>query len=357
MNEKNRGNVLKFVIVFALLVLGVLAVPASAQSDMDLSTLRTYLVDNVTALQTENAALEAAAADYYALAEAAGFDYSALWASEPEAVWAALEAARAAWMTGSPLYEQVEGIVAGVPSLSEYDVILDAGASGEDDPEGGVTFDLTLRDGRVFERPGNLFGVLESTLWGTRPEYSSGIEADFDGNDEADFGEWLPDADLLLAAAETMRAYTDDLLDSAEAWEPTVEDAFTALVVMTPTMSEYFAAWRNSRFVMGDASTQSDFVVISRLADVENILGGLLVVYDGVSPLVQTVDAAQDSQVRSGLLDLQGYVGDLHAQEQGGRVFTPEEADLFGSEAQQRAQAIAGQLAQVAALAGVTLAE
>ena len=348
---------MKSLLAFALLSLGFLALPASAQSEVDLSTLRAYLLENVTALQAEAGALETAATEYYALAEAAGFDYAALWDSDAEAVWTALAAARAAWMTASPLYEQVEGIVAGVPSLSEYDVILDAGASGEDDPEGGVPFDLTLRDGRVFERPGNLFGVLESSLWGTRPEYSSGVEADFDGNGEADFGEWLPDADLLVTAAETMRSYTDDLLESAEAWEPTVEDAFTALVVMTPTMSEYFAAWRDSRFVLGDASTQSDFVVISRLADVEDILGGLLVVYDGVSPLVQTVDVAQDMQVRSGLLDLQGYVSDLYTQEQDGRVFTPEEADLFGSEAQLRAQAIAGQLAQVAALAGVNLPE
>ena len=39
----------------------------------------------------------------------------------------ALNDARAAWLASSPLYEQIEGIVAGVPSLAEYDVILDAG--------------------------------------------------------------------------------------------------------------------------------------------------------------------------------------------------------------------------------------
>jgi hypothetical protein len=149
----------------------------------------------------------------------------------------------------------------------------------------------------------------------------------------------------------------DELAAASNAWEPTTEDAFTALVVMVPTMSEYFAAWRDSRFVMGDASTQSDFVVISRLADIEDILGGLVVVYDSVSPLVTGADAAQDSQIRDGLLDLQNYVSDLYTQEQGGRVFSPEEADLFGSEAQGRAQAITGQIAQVAALLNIALPE
>lgn len=344
----------------ALFVCLLIVVPAAAQTetaDLDLTGIRAYLQANVTNLLTAAEALETAAAEYYALAAAADFDYATLWTTDPTAVSAALIAAREAWLTASPLYEQVEGIVAGVPSLSEYDVVLDAGASGMDDSEGGVMFDLELRDGRLFERPGNLFGVLESALWGTRPAYSAGIEADLDADDEIGFSDVLPDADLLLTAAETMRGFIEALVEDAEAWEPNVTDAFTALVVMTPTMSEYFAAWRDSRFVSGDESTQTEFVVISRLADVEDILGGLLVVYEGVSPLVQTIDETQHAQILDGLTHLRGYVSDLYAEEQDGRIFTPEEADLFGSEAQSRAQAITGQIAQIAALAGIMLPE
>jgi hypothetical protein len=47
----------------------------------------------------------------------------------------------------------------------------------------------------------------------------------------------------------------------------------------------------------------------------------------------------------------------LYSQEQEGRVFTPEEADFFGTEAQNRAQTLAGQIAQVAALLDVQLPE
>lgn len=344
-----------FALAFCLLV-GL--VPTQAQETTeDLSAIKTYLLDKVDELQVAAVALESAAQDYYALAEAADFDYETLWADAPDAVSAALADAKDAWVTASPLYEQVEGIVAGVPTLAEYDVILDAGASGEEDPEGGVPFDLTLPDGTVLERPGNLFGLLESTLWGTRDEFSSGVEADLDASGEVDFGETLPEAGMLVASAEAMRGFVDDLVESSNAWEPTTSDAFTALVVMIPTMSEYFASWKESRFVAGEESTQADFVVISRLADIGDILGGLEVVYENVSPQVADVDADADTQIAEGLSGLRAYVADLYDQELDGRQFTAEEADFFGTEAQDRAQTVAGQVAQAAALLDVELAE
>ncbi len=328
-----------------------------AQESLDLSGIKTYLEANVAQLQAETTRLETVAQEYYALAENAGFDYALVWANDRAAAASAVLNARDAWLVFSPLYEQVEGIVAGVPALADYDVVLDAGASGEDDPEEGVTFDLTLRDGRVLERPGNLFGVLESTLWGTEEAYSAGVAADLNLNSSLDFGDVLPDANVLLAAAETTRQYVDDLVASSTAWEPTTEDAFTALVVMVPTMSEYFASWRDSRFVSGEASTQRDFVVISRLADIGDILGGLQIVYDNVAPLIESADAAQNEQIATGLTNLQAYVNDIYTQELDGRIFTAEEADIFGTEAQTRAQNIAGQITQVAALLNITLPE
>ncbi|NWG15733.1 MAG: EfeM/EfeO family lipoprotein [Chloroflexi bacterium] len=340
-----------------LVLMLTLAAPVMAQPSADLSAIKIYLLETLAVLQEESGRLRAAAQAYYDLANEAGFDYETLWANRRAETTETLLKAKDAWMAASPLYEQVEGIVAGVPVLSEFDVILDAGASGADDPENGVPFDLNLPDGRVLERPGNLFGVLESTLWGTRADYSSGIWGDLNRNGGQDFGELLPDANVLLSAADSMNRYTTDLAAAANEWTPTVEDAFTALVVMVPTMSEYFGSWRDSRFVSGEASTQVDFVVISRLADIEDILGGLQVIYDNVSPLVEGVDAAQHAQIQQGLTGLREYVADLYSREQAGYRFTPEEADLFGSEAQERAQAITGQIAQIAALLNVSLPE
>jgi hypothetical protein len=188
----------------------------------DLSATKTYSLAQVEQLTVSAAALQAAADQYFALAEAAGFDYAALWANQPAEVSGALLAAKDAWIAASPQYEQMEGIVAGVPSLADYDVILDAGASGEEDPENAVPFDLTLPDGRVLPKPGNLFGVTESALWGTEPTYViADVQPDLDGSGAIDFGEALPDANVLKAGADALASYTAKLSQAAQAWQPT----------------------------------------------------------------------------------------------------------------------------------------
>lgn len=323
--------------------------------ETDLSGIKDYLTAKIVEMEAAGADLKAAADAYYGLAEAAGFDYAAL-AGSAEAL-AAIQQARAAWLAVSPLYEQTEGIVAGTPTLADYDVILDAGASGAEDPEGAVPFDIELPDGRVLPQPGNLFGVLESTLWGTYAEYSSGVAADVDGNGQADFSDLLPDANVLKGAADLTYSYIVELQDASNAWTPTDSDAYTALVVMVPTMSEYFESWKNSRFVAGDASTQRDFVVISRLSDIQDILSSLQVVYTEIKPQVTAYDATQAEQIEQGLADLKAFVAGVYADEQGGKQFTAEEADSLGAEAQDRATAVAGQVAQVAAALGVEIAE
>jgi hypothetical protein len=332
-------------------------VPEESVTTTDLSGIKTYLLDKSAELTSSSKSLKEASDNYYVLAEAAGFDYAAMWEANPAQVSAALNEAKAAWMAASPLYEQMEGIVAGTPSLAEYDVILDAGTSAEEDPEEAVPFDLTLPDGRVLPKPGNLFGVLESTLWGTYADFTTGIEADLDGNGTVDFGEKLPDANVLKAGADALDQYTTELGAASSEWQPTQSDAFTALVVMVPTMSEYFNSWKNSRFILGDASEQRDFVVISRLADIQNILGSLQIVYSEVKPMVESADDAQAAQIEQSLGDLKNFVADVYAREQGGYQHTPEEADVLGAEAQNRATAIAGQVAQIAAKLNIKIEE
>jgi len=339
------------------------AAPTAAQAPTDVPTaaadltaIKAYLLDQSAVLITATGAVKTASDSYYELAKAANFDYTALWADKPEEVRKAILDARTAWMAASPGYERIEGIVAGVPSLSEYDVILDAGTSAAEGGDGVVPFDLTLPDGKILEKPGNLFGVTESALWGTEPTFRAG-DADLDNDGAVGFGDTLPDANVLKGSVDALNSYATDLRASGEAWEPTEADAFTALVTMIPTMSEYFESWKNSRFVAGDASTQRDFVAISRLADIQGILGGLQIVHEGVSPLIQKVDSAQDEQIKTELADLIGFVAGVHKEEQGGKRFTPEEADTLGAEAQNRATAITGQITQLAAQLNITLAE
>ena len=329
--------------------------PESPTTSADLSGIKTYLLDQASALKGSTSSLKAETDRYYGLAEAAGFDYEQLWRDHPADVIAVVEGARNAWIQASPQYEKMEGIVAGTPTLAGYDVILDAGASGAEDPENAAPIDLTLADGRVLARPGNLFGVTESTLWGTYPAYTAGVDADLDQDGLLEFGEMLPDAAVLQAGANALNDYAGKLLAAAETWTPNTSDAFTALVVMVPTMSEYFESWRNSRFVSGESSTQRDFVAISRLADMQDILGGLQVVYRQVRPLTESVDPAQAEQIETQLNDLRTFVGGVYQKEQAGQRFTAEQADLLGSEAQQRATAITGQISQIAAQLGVEI--
>ena len=62
---------------------------------------------------------------------------------------------------------------------------------------------------------------------------------------------------------------------------------------MVPTMSEYFGQWKESRFVQGAAADSEAFNVVSRLSDINDIISGLEVVYDGVEPTI-----AEDDQTR-----------------------------------------------------------
>jgi hypothetical protein len=335
------------------------ALPTTAtttNAQADLSGVKEYLVGKAGDLTSATAELKTASDRYYELAKAANFDYAALWQSQPADIVKTIEAARAAWIKASPRYEQIEGIVAGVPSLAEFDVILDAGASGAEDPENAVPFDLALPDGRTLAKPGNLFGVAESTLWGTFADFTAqGVEADINGNGKADFGDGLPDANVLKAAADMLDEQARQLATAAGGWQPTEADAFTALVTMVPTMTEYFDSWKNSRFVAGEAATQRDFVAISRLADIQDILSSLEVVHQGVSPLIVTADPAQDQQIGQGLRDLKAFVAGVHQKEQNGQRFSPEDADLLGAEAQNRATAITGQVTQAAAKLNIAI--
>lgn len=340
-----------------LLLVGTLLSFTALANETDLGGIKTYLLGQTATLQTATTELQTLSDQYHALAESSEFDYTVMWENNQAEVANLIEEARAAWMKASPLYEGMEGIVAGTPGLAQFDVDLDAGSSAEEDPESAVSFDITLPNGEVLEKPGNLFGVTESTLWGTFEGFSSGVQADFNNNGQMEFSEVLPDANVFKGSVDLLAQMSANLDAAAQQWEPTESDAFTALVVMVPTMSEYFGSWRDSRFVLGEASTQRDFVAISRLADIQGILGGLQIVHQNLSPLIQSVDADQDAQIAQGLESLKRFVQDVYDQEQSGRTFTPEEADLLGAEAQNRATAITGQIVQVASQLNITIEE
>jgi hypothetical protein len=327
--------------------------PAAAAADY--APVKAYLLDHTERLEQATAQIETDAEAYYDLAKAADFDYVALLADKRAEVKQLVERLQADFHAANPAYEEMEGVVAGVPSLAEFDVIIDAGADGSD-PENAVPFSITTPAGKTFKQPGNFNFLVETSVYGTEPKFQAkGVTPDLDGDGKVSFGEAVPDADFLVATARDFAKNARDLGVAAQGWTPVPQDVFTALVVMTPTMSEYFESWKNSRFVAGAKATEKAFVTSSRLGDITDILGGLVLVYDSVQPQIADVDKAQAQQTGTSLKQLLSFAEKLEGEEAGGRKFTAQDADTLGGDAQDRAEAIAGQISQAAGQLGIAL--
>jgi imelysin len=341
----------------AALVAG--SAPLAAAPGPRLDGVKAYLLAHAGELAATTGQLEATAARYDALAKAAGYDTAVLLRTRRAEVARLLARAKAQFLRANPAYEEMEGVVAGVPSLSQYDVDIDAGAGAKEDPSSAVSFDVKTSDGRVFRKPGNYFALAETSLWGTRPELlaEGGRRIDLNGDGRVTFGESLPDPRFLAAATRDFHAESTRLLASARAWSPTSTDVFTALVVMVPTMNEYFQSWKASRFVAGSRAREASFVATSRLGDIRDILEGLKVIYRGTAPLIARVDAPRSRRLASRLEALRALAADLLRRENAGTRFTPEQADLLGAEAQDRATAIAGEISQSASKLKITISQ
>ena len=313
-----------------------------------LTAIKTYLLDHSVQLVKDTEKLSADTDAYYALAKSVDFDYDKLLSEKGEEAEKAVKQLQKDMRAANPAYEQMEGVVAGVPELADYDVIIDAGSDGSD-PESAVPFSIKTKAGKEYKQPGNFFNLVETSTFGTEPKFTAkGVEPDLDGDGKVEFGEALPDADFLQAVATDFEAQAKALNASAAKWQPNNSDALTAVVVMTPTMSEYFGAWKNSRFVAGDKATEKGFVGASRTQDIADILGGLVLIYDNIEPVVAQDDPQQAKQTGKDLDGLYAFAKKVRDEEAGGKKFTASDADTLGTEAQRRAEAIAAQVSQSA---------
>jgi hypothetical protein len=330
--------------------------PAAIDAGSELAAIKGYLTEHSAELAAQTEILKQQAEAYYDLAAAADFDYERMLEDNRAEVEEVLATGQEAYRAANPAYEEMEGIVAGVPRLAQYDVDIDAGSDASD-PESAVSFSIELPDGEVLKQPGNFMFLTETSWFATNEDFlAEGVEGDVDGDGEVEFGEGLPDANFLVAAMGSFDEMADQLDADAQAFEPTDSDAFTAITVMTPTMSEYFEAWKASRFVAG-GGTSDEFAAASRLQDIADILEGIVFTYEEVEPQVAEESQQQAQQTGTALRDLLAYVEALRDREDGGEKFTAEQADTLGSEAQRQAEAIAGQVAQAAQRLGIELQE
>jgi len=362
MTNRIRLSILAVAVVL-LAALASAAAAAPARTDArpaapNYTGVKTYLLGRSQSLVAQLGGIQTRAERYYALAKQERFSYANLWRNHRAEVGPLLAGLKPAFNRAHKAYEEEEGIIAGVPSLARYDVIMDSGTSAADDPQTAVPFDLRLPNGKVFAKPGNFFhALLEPTIWGTDARFVApgGVRADLDGDGTVEFGEVLPDANVLVATARGFVSYARKSDAAARAWTPNASDVLTALVVMVPTVEGYFGEWKSSRAIAGAGAKEKAFVAHSRLIDVHGILYSLQNVYSGVRPLVAQAGAGQSARIGTALEQLTRFVDGIYAQEKAGKRFTPKQADLLGSQAQTRANAIAGQISQVAGVLGVEL--
>ena len=319
------------------------------EPDAGLTAVKSYLTEHTADLAEQTAAMKTAANAYYDLAEANDFNYAKMLRSDREAVDSALTDAKNAFVKANPAYEEMEGIVAGIPRTAQYDTDIDAGSDASD-PESAVSFNLNLPNGKVMKQPGNLFFLIETSLYGTNDALTvKGVKPDVNGDGKVEFGEGLPDAAIFKAAVDEIDKQANDLNKDAEEIVISPSDAFTAITVMTPTMSEYFEQWKLSSFVAGEGRQEEDgFVATSRLSDIADILTGLDFTYDEIEPLIAEKNADQAEQTAAELGNLLSTAEDLRDREAAGERFTARQADQLGAEMQARAERIAGQVTQAA---------
>ena len=74
-----------------------------------------------------------------------------------------------------------------------------------------------------------------------------------------------------------------------------------------------------------------------------------------MEPQIASVDTAQAAQTKKELAELTAFAERLRDEEAGGRKFTAEQAETLGTDAQARAEAIAGQVSQAAGQLGLQL--
>lgn len=361
MSKRNPGVALASAVLGAALIAGCGGgggeETTAAAGTAQLAGVKEYLTDHSAELVEQVDALQANADEYYTLAESVEFDYDRLLAEHGEDVERILSESKATFVEANPAYEEMEGIVAGVPRLAQYDVDIDAGSDAST-PEDAVSFTLTTPSGKQLKQPGNLFFLTETALYGTNPDLAAkGTQPDVDGNGKVEFGEGLPDADIYKATADEFLVQAESLDEDAAEFEPTASDALTSIVVMTPTMSEYFEAWKNSRFIAGEDAQELGFVATSRLSDIADILSGILFTYDGIEAAIAAENPQQAKQTRSELQSLVDFAADLRDREAGGEQFSAKQADALGAQAQAQAEAIAGQVTQAAEQLEVELQE
>jgi len=338
---------------FALLVSCCLSSAADTPSVTGVQGVKDYLLGMEAKMDAATDDFAKKSAEYQKIIESYHGDYAAALKGDRENILKLVKGMRDDYMAADSFgYERVEGIVAGVEKLADFDVYLDSGVpkdqASKDTPAAPTTF--TLKDGKVISGEGCTFTYLiEPTLWGKNKKHVVPVTVGGDGSQAAK--DSLPEADFIAAAGADMDKKMDELVAASKAWNPTQEDCFNAVVTMTPTLSGYFDDWKASRY---DKDRSGLFSAVSRVSDMQGIMESVSLTYSAVDPSVAAKDPALSKTIKQGFMDIMAFVEKVGTREKkkGGELTVAEIEELH-NQAQSKSDKLVPQVEQAAALVGV----
>lgn len=310
--------------------------------------VKAYLVSVVEQVAKASADLKTAADAYAALCTQAGGPAEAAKAKPAEVADVIKKLRDAYQRIDSYGYEYVEGIVAGVPSLSKYDEELDSGLPKKDavSPTDIVANVVIQAGPDSLNQEGSLNNFLiEPTVFGTNDAFLTGRAA-LPG---FDVPVGLPKPRLIVALADYAVDGYARLLKDAKAWQPSSRDCFQAVYNMTPTLADYFDEWKETKKTGG--SLGGRFVAVSRVSDMRGIMSSVQLTWDGLFDEVKAKDPALAESVSRGFGQILTFIDTVDARDQK-KALNVETIDALGSQAKEKADKLTVQAAQAAALLG-----
>ncbi len=317
---------------------------SSSRAEESASSVKSYLLEKLERMKAASEDFVKNSDAYAALVKANGGTLESAYKAEPKKMEKLVAKMQENYKAIDSFgYETVEGIVAGVPSLADYDIYLDAGVPQSEGPDGVSPVVLVLENGEKIDKQGALFTyIIEPALWGGDKRWASPV----DGGKRT-----LPRPEVLVAAAADANNKIGSLLADAKGWNASVSDCFGAMVVMTPTLSDYFEDWKESRY---SKDKSGRFQAVSRVSDMRGIMGSCQVMFEAVEKSVAEKDKALAKSVSSGFKGIMSFLDKIEDREKQGEI-KGAEVDELATQAKEKTDKLVPQIEQSAAVSGVKI--
>lgn len=327
----------------ALFLSVIACLPAAAHAANPAESVKNYLVKKLDKIKDASEDFVKNADAYAALVAANGGTVESAYKAKPKEMEKLVSKMQENYKAmDSYGYETVEGIVAGVESMAHYDIYLDAGVPASEGPNDVAPVVLDLGNGQKINKQGALFTfIIEPALWGGDKRWVVPV-----GD-----GKTMPRPEVLTAAAKDVNKKIGELVADANAWNASVSDCFGAMVVMTPTLSDYFEDWKESRY---SSDKSGRFQAVSRVSDMRGIMGSCQVMYVAVEKGVAEKDKALAKSVSSGFREIMLFLDKIESREKQGEIKAAE-IDELATQAKEKTDKLVPQIEQSAAVSGVKI--